>query len=410
MSELRVGIDARLRSGASGGVEQVVIGLADAFSRLDGNERYLFVARPDSAEWVEPHLGGRCELLPTELEYPGQPGVVRGIRARLLVAPGLGGPRWLPRDDGTLGRGGVRLMHFTTQEAFFCDVPSVYTPHDLQHLHLPELFTRRERTRREVVYRAHCERAAMVVAMSSWGRRDLIDSYGLPEDRVRVVPWGSVLSAYPEPGRKQLESVRRELGLPERFLLYPAQTWPHKNHRALIDALGLIRDREGEAIPLVCPGGPNRYSAEVAQHAANRGLGEAVMFPGFVAPGDLRALYSLASALIYPSLFEGFGLPVVEAFSAGLPVASSNATCLPDLVEEAGLLFDPRDPDEIAARTLELWRDDALSDRLAERGRGRAEIFTFARTAELLRAHYRRLGELPLDERDRMLLDSPPDV
>jgi glycosyltransferase involved in cell wall biosynthesis len=134
------------------------------------------------------------------------------------------------------------------------------------------------------------------------------------------------------------------------------------------------------------------------------------VFPGFLAPADLRALYSLATALIYPSLFEGFGLPVVEAFSAGLPIASSNATCLPDLVDEAGLLFDPREPDEIAARTLELWRDDALRTRLAERGRGRAEIFTFPRTAELLRAHYRRLADVPLGERDRMLLDSPPAV
>ena len=411
MTGLRVGIDARLRSGASGGVEQVVIGLADALSRLaERDQSYLFVARPDSAGWIAPHLAGPCELMPTRLEYPGEPGLGRAIRGRLLLAPAIGGPRWLPRDDGTLARGGVELMHFTTQEAFLCDVPSIYTPHDLQHLHLPELFGARERARREIVYRTHCERAAMVIAMTSWGKRDLIESYGLASEKVRVVPWGAVLGAYPEPSEVERQRMRSELGLPERFLLYPAGTWPHKNHHALVDALALLRDREGEEVFVVCPGGPNRYTEDVKAHAAARGLGAAVLFPGFVEPATLRALYSLAIGLVYPSLFEGFGLPVCEAFAAGLPVASSNATSLPDLVGDAGLLFDPSDPEDIAARVHELWSDSGLRMRLAMAGVERARLFTFERTAELLRAHYRRLAGVALTEHDRMLLGSPPPV
>ena len=121
-------------------------------------------------------------------------------------------------------------MHFPIQDAFTTELPSIYQPHDLQHLHFPEFFSRWERERRERIYRTHCERAEMVVAMTSWGKRDLIEHYGLPDEKVRVVPWGSVLWEYPKPSAVRTRALRARLSLPDEFLLYPAQTWPHKNH------------------------------------------------------------------------------------------------------------------------------------------------------------------------------------
>ncbi|MGZ5362546.1 MAG: glycosyltransferase family 4 protein [Solirubrobacterales bacterium] len=408
---LRIGIDARLASGHSGGVEQVVIGLASALSRLtDGDEEYLFLAHPDHDEWIRPYLDGPCRLLHSRLEYPGQGGVIpvlrRAARERMPFAGDV--RRFVPRSDGTIEGAGVEVMHFTIQEAFLTSVPSVYVPHDLQHLHLPELLPAKEGRRREVVYRTHCERAALVVAMTSWGRRNLIEHYGLAPEKVAVVPWGSVLSEYPQPSPEDLDALRARLSLPEGFLLYPAQTWPHKNHLRLLDAVAALAARGGPRVSVVCPGRRNHFFGEIEARLRESGLEARVLFPGFVDEGELRGLYSLARGLVFPSLFEGWGMPVSEAFSAGLPVASSNAASLPDLVGDAGLLFDPESVDEIATAMERLWREPALREELRGRGLRRAEGLSFDRTALLFRAHYRRIAGRTLAEQDRILLASPP--
>jgi glycosyltransferase involved in cell wall biosynthesis len=408
-----VGIDARLGSGLSGGVEQIVIGLATALARLaDGDEEYLFVVHPDQEEWIRPYLSGSCRALRSRMEYPGQPGLIREVRraARRRIPFGDRHRRAIPISDGTIERNGVEVMHFPFQEAFLTEVPSIYQPHDLQHLHLPELFSAYERERREVVYRANCERAALVVAMTSWGRGDLIQQYGLPPDKVAVVPGGSVLFEYPVPSSAHLDELRTRLELPDSFLLYPAQTWPHKNHLGLLDALALVRDRDGVEIPLVCSGRQTELFPRIAERVRELRLEELVSFPGFVKPLELRGLYELATGLVFPSMFEGWGLPVCEAFSAGLPVASSSATGLPDVVGDAGLLFEPHDPAAIADAILELWSDPALRSRLAERGAERAELFSFDRSAALFRAHYRQIAGRKLPEEDRILLAGPPPV
>jgi glycosyltransferase involved in cell wall biosynthesis len=406
VSGLRVGIDARLSSGMSGGVEQVVIGLAAGLSRLDdGDEEYLFLAHPDHDEWIRPYLRGRCRVLHSRLRHPGQvggfPGLGQSLRRRIPV---LGERRWLSRSDGTAERAGAEIMHFTFQEAFLTELPSIYQPHDLQHLHLPELFSAGERERREIVYRTHCERAKLVVAMTSWGKRDLVDRYGLPPEKVAVVPWGSVIGEYPEPGERDLEELRASRALPESFLLYPAQTWPHKNHERLLEALARLRRRNGLTVPLVCPGMETRFFARIEERVRELDLEDSVRFPGFVSPLELRGLYRLARGLVFPSRFEGWGLPVCEAFAEGLPVASSSATGLPDLVGDAGLLFDPDDTEEIADRIARLWTEPGLRDKLRERGLRRATRFSFDHSARLFRAHYRRLSGKRLSEQDRILL------
>jgi glycosyltransferase involved in cell wall biosynthesis len=316
--------------------------------------------------------------------------------------------RYVLGSDGTIERAGVEVMHFTFQEAFLTEVPSIYQPHDLQHLHLPELFSEREWRRREIVYRTHCERAALVIAMTSWGRRDLIDRYQLAPEKVGVVSWGSVLSEYPAPSPAELSELRSGLSLPEAFLLYPAQTWPHKNHLGLLEALALIRDRHGIELPLVCPGQQNCFYPRIGERSRELGLEQTTWFPGFLSPSELRGLYGLARALVFPSLFEGWGMPVTEAFSAGLPVACSSAAGLPDLVGDAGLIFDPKRPEEIADRVRRLWTNSALREQLRERGARRAESFSFDHAARLFRAHYRRLAGKHLPDEDRILLASPP--
>jgi glycosyltransferase involved in cell wall biosynthesis len=408
VTPLRVCIDARLRSGQFGGVEQVVIGLASGLSAFeDGDEEYLFLVNPGEDAWIRPHLGGPCRLLPTRRSRPNRRARAIG-RALAERAPGIGTRFSVRVSDRTVERAGADLVHFPIQDAFRTDLPSIYQPHDLQHLHLPELFSGWQRARRERIYRNHCERAEAVVTMTSWGRRDVIESYGLDESKVWVVPGASVLTVYPAPTADELEGMRSRFGLSDSFLLYPAQPWPHKNHERLLEALAFVRERTGETIPLVCTGAAARAFEGVRAHAAELGLGESISFPGFVSPKELRGLYELATALVFPSRFEGWGLPVCEAFTAGLPVASSNATGLPDLVGDAGLIFDPLEVEEIAEAVQRIWESEDLRRELAERGRERGALFSWDRTARLFRAHYRRVGGRRLAEEDRILLAAPP--
>jgi glycosyltransferase involved in cell wall biosynthesis len=405
---LRVCIDARLDAGRFGGVEQVVIGLAAALSRLeDGDEEYLFLTHPEGDEWIRPYLGGPCRLLHSRRSYANRRSraIARGVMERI---PGVGIRFAVRPSDGTIEAAEVDVVHFPIQDAFTTEIPSIYQPHDLQHLHLPELFSSWERARREAIYRTHCERATLVVAMTSWGRRDFVESYGLSPEKVTVVPGGSVLHEYSAPTEADLDQLRARLSLADSFLLYPAQTWPHKNHERLLEALAHIRAESGTTIPLVCPGKQTREFRAIRELVEELGLADSVSFPGFVSSLELRGLYELATALVFPSRFEGWGLPICEAFESGLPVVSSTATGLPDVVGDAGLLFDPDDIAGMAAQVQRLWSDPGLREQLRERGAKRAAEFSFDHTARLFRAHYRQIADRELTEEDRMLLASPP--
>ena len=134
------------------------------------------------------------------------------------------------------------------------------------------------------------------------------------------------------------------------------------------------------------------------------GLAGQVAFTGFLGPSELKAVYRMARLVVFPSRFEGFGMPVVEAFRLGVPVACSNATSLPEVAGDAALLFDPGDPDAVAAAIRRLWTDEALRAELVGRGRERVRQFSWDEVARRCRALYRMVGLRPLDEADRALL------
>jgi glycosyltransferase involved in cell wall biosynthesis len=417
---LRVVIDARLASGTLGGVEQFIIGLADGLSQLnDGPEEFLFLTYAGRDAWLKPYIGGSCRII-HGTAATRQPAWTRALKllpfvrplARKLLSPVLArrAPARLPlpRSDGMVERAGVDLIHFPTQSAFLTEVPSIYHPWDLQHLHLPQYFTPEVVAAREHAYRAFCAQARMVCVATTWQRRDMIEQYGLPEEKVQVVAAAPVLSAYPSPSVEDLREAARKFGLPPSFIFYPAQTWAHKNHLGLLDALALLRQREGLRVPLVSSGKLNDFHPEIERRARELGLDDGVRFLGFVSPLELQCLYRLARAMIFPTFFEGFGLPVLEAFLAGVPVACSNVTSLPEQAGDAALIFDPRSPAEIADAVRRLWTDDQLCLSLVARGHERARLFTWHHTARLFRAHYRRLANRTLSPADQTLFSAPP--
>jgi glycosyltransferase involved in cell wall biosynthesis len=204
-----------------------------------------------------------------------------------------------------------------------------------------------------------------------------------------------------------MAAVRERLRLPEQFAIYPAKAWPHKNHLRLVAALRLLRDR-GVQVPVVMTGNQDGSEIEVLAKARALGVADLLHFVGFVTPRDLVALYRMARMMVFPSLFEGWGLPVVEALAAGLPVACSNATCLPAVTAGAAELFDPTDSAAMADAIGRVWSDEGLRERLTAAGPARAASFSWDHTARIFRACYRLLGNHELTAEDRALLDAPP--
>jgi glycosyltransferase involved in cell wall biosynthesis len=235
--------------------------------------------------------------------------------------------------------------------------PTVVTLHDVQHRDLPQLFSRATRTFRAAAYDGSARRAALVVVPSEFVRGRVVESLGIAEDRVRAIPHGIDHGRF-RPGSEQREP----------FLLYPARTWPHKNHPRLFEAFEVIR-RERPDLRLVLTG------------AGSYGpLPPGVEARGHVSGDELASLYRRAAALVFPSLYEGFGQPPLEAMACGCPVACSDLPSLREVCGDAAAYLDPRSPESIASAALgAIGRDGAL-------GIERASRFTWE---ECARAHDR---------------------
>ena len=227
---------------------------------------------------------------------------------RRLVRARRRGPIVIPSSDGTVEAARVEVVHFTFQEAFITDVPSIYQPWDLQHLHLPEFFTDDQRRWREVAYPLFCERADLVIVASEWAKQDVVRRLGIAPSKIAIVEMPPVVSAYPVPDAATVQRIRLELRLPREFIFYPAQTWPHKNHVRLFEAIARIRDGHGIDIDIVCSGTQNAHFEEIERTVRRLGLQDRIRFLGFVKPIEIQSLYRLARCMVFPSLFEGWGL------------------------------------------------------------------------------------------------------
>jgi glycosyltransferase involved in cell wall biosynthesis len=241
------------------------------------------------------------------------------------------------------------------------------------------------------------------VTPTRWAAEDVIANLQVPRRKVAIVPGASPLAVYGDPSAAEVASVRAARGLPDAFVLYPAQTWPHKNHLALVDALALLR-RDGVRVDAVCAGWQNDFFPQIEERAHETRVAEQLCFTGHLLGPELTVLYRLARALVFPSIFEGWGFPVLEAFSAGLPVVCSDTPSLREVVGGAAVTFDPTRPEDIAAKLRRVWEVEGLRRELAERGRARSREFSWERTARICRAHYRQVAGKRLSEEDRALV------
>jgi len=258
--------------------------------------------------------------------------------------------------------------------------PLVVTVHDLALLRFPELGTP---ALRRIVSLSRCAVAAAqrVIADSESTARDLRELLDVPVARIRVVyPGCSALGRAPTIDAAR-DRVRERFGLTRPYLLHVGTIEPRKNLARLLGAYAQLRQRGGDVPTLVLAGAPGWGTDGVHRAITALALGDAVRCIGPVADDDLPALYTAAEVFVYPSLYEGFGLPVLEAMACGTPVLTSNVASLPEVAGDAAVLVDPRDEGAIADAMAELLRDRQARDQLRARGAARARGFTWERCA-----------------------------
>jgi glycosyltransferase involved in cell wall biosynthesis len=423
---LRVAINAQVRPGSGAGGVETVLRVLTALGQLgDGDEEYVFVGPWDEPDWLKPLMGTGQTIVPGPKPTSPPPSFIRrGLFNQALnpLRPAVRRFRQLlpasnvvrdevPTSDGFYERLNCDVIHFPFQEYVRCALPAVYNPHDLQHLHFPHFFSPEETRQREQIYGAGCREAHTVIVASQFVRQDVERGYGVATEKIQVIPWAPLpledkeASPYDDARALQARIVRSRYGVgDEPFALYPAVTWEHKNHIRLLEALALLRDRDGLRLRLVCTGHQNHFWPRIEQRLAGLRLEGQVSFLGVVAHEELSALYRAAQFVVVPTLFEAASAPLFESWQHDAPVACSAVTSLPEQAGDAALLFDPLSVEAIAAAVSRMATDHDLRLDLRRRGTLRLQDFSCERTLKAYRAVYRRAAGLVPCEEDRWLL------
>ena len=280
-------------------------------------------------------------------------------------------------------------------------VPSsrpILTIHDLQYLFYPEYFTRAKRTYLRRMVPRSAEAARLVLTPSEYTRRTIIERLNIDPSVVVVVPHGISLRPEAEDG-----GMRERFGLPGPFFIYPAAIYPHKNHLVLIDGFArLLKTHPDASLVLTGPKGWREWKTatdmerRLLQEIDRLGISDRVKRLGSVSARDLDSLYQEAHALVFPSRFEGFGAPVLEAMSRGCPVLAADATATPEVVVDAGRLVSPDNSEEWTRGMADLIDDGELRTDLKKRGLERARDFEWTRSAGILEDCYRFVLETTL--------------
>lgn len=368
---LRIGVDGRAFASPAAGVRRYVNGLTRALLAL--GEPLAVVALGGTNAGVLPagvdHVPEPPHL-PTNLGWTtvGLPLAVRRAGVNVVHAPAYTAPLWSP-------------------------VPVVLTIHDVSYQRQPQWYPyRRDRVRR-AFYRASAHAASHVLTISRFSATEIMAAYGIPEGRITVTPLGV------EDGFAHVDASRAgELpaGVQQPFLLHVGDLHPRRNLAMLVEAVLEARkdpDRRCAGLSLVLAGEDRGVGDALRLMAERAGEAGAVIRLGAVDEGVLRHLYAGAIALAYPSLYEGFGLPLVEAMACGLPVIASHAASMPEVVGDAGMLLDPGDRVAWTLGILDVVGSEQTRARFRAAGLSRSAEFTWARTATLTLEAYRRVRQ-----------------
>ena len=374
---MRIGIDIRcLAEGKRTGVEEYTLALLrELFERDRTNEYVLFFnawrhAGPDLS-WTQkyPHVTLKTFHFPNKL-------------LNLML--------WyfnIPKLDRLVGGTDIFFLPNLNFAAVSEETKLVVTAHDLSFELFPEAFSWKQRLWHYLVnFPALTKRANRIIAVSQSTRGDLMTEYGVPSEKITVIPSG-IDERFRRLDRNdpELLRVKEKYHLPYRFILFLGTFEPRKNIRALIDAYGVLQGSGNDAAKkydLVIAGTRGWKCDELFDAYKQSSCQEHIHFPGFIADEDKVALYNLASVFVYPSFYEGFGFPPLEAMACGAPVIVAHSSALPEVVGKAGLMIDPYQPDELYRALESVLTSSEQQVQMQQEGLVQAKRFSWQRTAE----------------------------
>lgn len=388
----RVLFDLRwLKPGQVGGIEQMTRELIEELIHLGDDCAYRFWGgrdlfrrwrfAPPAPHHLHPTDGLRAKWV--SWRDAAALALSDSLGSPPLVSPELSALECYTRLDFTLVHGLAGHVHPDLRR-----FPSVVTVHDLQHLHLPELFSAEDIATREREYRESCNRASHVICISEFTRQDVHRRYGLPLEKISTI-WNLPPAASAVPlARPVLRRRLHGMGIKDRFLFFPSAPWRHKNHLGLLQAWQEVRSGLPTDHKLVLTGQPLS-----ADHPATGLLSQleksgSVVHLGYRSPGEIHALYQAADAMIFPSLFEGFGLPLVEAMQQSCPIVCGEHTALPEIAGDAAHYADVSNPGAMAKAIREVVGNESLRARLRNAAAVNLRRFDRRHLAEKTRGIY----------------------
>ena len=271
--------------------------------------------------------------------------------------------------------------------------PLVVTVYDLTFMRYPERLSSARRLYLRTFTGLTCRRARRIIAISHSTKQDLIDLLGLPAEKIDVTPLGYDKALFRPLPDAQVQAFKQRQGLPQRFWLFVGTIEPRKNLPLLLDAYAALPS--AERLPLVLAGGAGWGMDAVRAKIQQHGLQSDVMLPGFLPTEEMPLWYNSAEIFVYPSVFEGFGLPVLEAMACGTPVITSDVSSLPEVAQDAGLCLPPQDASAWTMALHRVWQDEAWRIEARARGLQQAQAYDWQRTAKLTLASYQHALLLP---------------
>ena len=360
---MRIAIDAHSVGAKLAGNESYATNLIEALAQVDSvNEYTLYVTTAEArARFYQrwPNFRVQTTLPHTPL-----------IRIPLTLAAEL---RKRPVD----------VLHVQFTAPPFSPCPVVVSVHDLSFEHLPQTFNRRSRTQLRLTVRHSVKRAARILTLSEHTRRDMIETYGTSPERISAIPIAAPSYFGRVREERELQRVRHIYGIEGDYILCVSSIQPRKNLPRLVRAYASLRNKRGPGkLPKLVLVGKCAWLYDETLRSIEEGrMKDSVILTGYVPQSDLPALYSGSICFVYPSYFEGFGLPPLEAMKCGAPVIAGNRTSLPEVVGDAGILVDPFDVNAIAAAIERLVDDPDFREQLSVKGLARSRRFDWNETA-----------------------------
>jgi glycosyltransferase involved in cell wall biosynthesis len=382
---MRIGIDASALPSRPVGAGNYIIQLIRAIARRLAIDDSQATSQVDRLEFVIFIQKSRLVLLNVEETPNLRLAVIPNISPSMRVLweqvslPGLAKSHQIDL---------LHSLHYTMPLAY--PGQTVVTFHDMTFFLFPHHHTLLKRYFFRFFIHTSSRQAAALIADSESTRQDAIRLAGVPSDKIFTAPLGVTQEFHPIREYTILLQARQKYHLPERFLLYVGMIEPRKNLPTLLQAYATIADQMPDHRLVVV--GPKGWMVEnILQLTGRLNISDKVHFTGYVEQADLPLIYNMADVFIYPSVYEGFGLPVLEAMACGTPVVTSNVSSMPEIVGDAGVLLAPNDSQALAHSLLELINDPVNRQRLSIKGLERAAAFTWDRTAEKTIAVYRHV-------------------